>query len=135
MTIDLFPQAEKVETPRPPCFLTLAARRKLARGEDWHWCNFERVGADALLEGGVPSVYVRGKRAGLNKWEGVKLERVVVTRAELDSEMCEYESITGRCRSCAGSGLERGGWSAETGDRFRTCKRCGGSGKPQEVSL
>lgn len=130
MTADLF-AASQAETPaRPPCFMTLVARRKLGQGEDWLWCKSELIGKDVLLEGGIPPLFTRGKYAGTPNWKGVPLTKVIATRQEIDQQMVAYEAETGHCRNCAGSGQELAGWSAETGVRYRTCRRCDGSGVP-----
>lgn len=130
MTADLFAATQAESTARPPCFMTLVARRKLCQGEEWRWCKAELVGQDVLLEGGIPPLFTRGKYAGTPNWKGVPLTKVVATRAEIDQQMVTYEAETGCCRNCGGSGQESAGWSAETGVRYRTCCRCDGSGVP-----
>ncbi len=128
---DLF-GAPPAEPPSPPHFMTLAARRKLGQGEDWHWCKARRIGDtdDLLIEGGIPRLYTKGKHKGGRNWKGVPLTECVVTRADQDEEARLYEQVTGNCRGCGGGGQEWAGWHYEKGNSYRICTRCKGAGKP-----
>jgi hypothetical protein len=133
-TAELFETTAAPEPERPPCWMTLVARQKLGQGEDWHWCKAERVGKDDLLiEGGIPGVYLKGKRKGRQKWDGVPLTKCVITRAETDQAQVNYEATTGKCRECGGSGQDWERWNHETGHHYRPCKRCGATGRAPEV--
>lgn len=133
-TAELFESTASPEPERPPCWMTVVARRKLGQGEDWHWCKAEVVGEnDLLLEGGIPGVYVKGKRMGQKKWAGVPLTKCVITRAETDKAQSDYEMSTGKCCKCAGAGQEQAGWGIEAGNIYRPCKRCDATGKAPGV--
>lgn len=97
----------------------------------WEPCLYEAVGEgtrDALISGGVPRILTRGPNKGKRKWAG-KLTRVVVTGAEVDAAMTKYEAETGICAECEGTGRITAGWSATEGTKYRTCGKCGGTGK------
>jgi hypothetical protein len=129
----LFDAHEGNEPEIPPCWMTAAARKKLNQGESWHWCKAEVIGDDLLLEGGIPDVFVKGKRAGRHKWAGIALTKCVITRADTDLARSEYEEATGKCCECAGTGQRQKGWHHQTGKSFESCGRCQATGKPPEV--
>lgn len=130
MTEQLFSGAEPA---RPPCFMNEAARKKLGQDEGWRWCKAEVIGDDMLLEGAHPNIISKGKRKGQATWKGIALTKVVLTRADIDQAEADYEARTCCCRKCGGSGQEWCRWHFEEGNSYRTCTRCGGSGKPAEV--
>ncbi len=105
------------------------ARRKLHPLPDgWEICKWERMGPDAtLFSGCVPGVFASGPRKGQKKWGPITRE-CIVTDAEADAEASRFEAETGLCHSCGGDGQEWAGWSAVEGSKFRTCRRCTGSG-------
>jgi hypothetical protein len=105
--------------------LTTAGRRKLGLGEEWDSFAWRGVGKDNILKFGVPAVSKKGKR----RWPKPHVE-VVVTQAEEVAERLSYETSTGNCATCLGSGKIAGAWSREKGLSFRDCFKCGGSGKP-----
>lgn len=53
--------------------------------------------------------------------------------ADHDRWTLEWERLTGKCRQCSTKhpGQQWDGWNCNTGDRFRTCTRCNGTGKRQ----
>jgi len=105
------------------------ARRKLAPlPEGWEPWKYERVGPDAtMVTGSVPRILTRGKNKGQKRWPKPG-QAVVVTDAERDAEFARYEAETGVCGKCFGRGEESAGWHYKTGTKYRTCRRCKGSG-------
>lgn len=114
-------------------FISVVARKKLGASDEWQYFAWERVGEDALIvRGGVPIGTVsRGPRKGQPKWERPG-DRVVVTDAEERAERARYEAETGICSDCQGEKETWAGWSAEHGNRYRACRRCGATGQAPE---
>lgn len=129
--------------PSDPPFVdhlgNVAARKVGIPG--WRWYTSEVVDTggepgtcDFLLTGSVPRSLTRGPRKGQLTFKGCDLTRVVVTRAELDTELARHEAVTGRCHRCDGSG--RVVTSAHVNPdqtltkRVGACSRCGRSGRP-----
>ena len=125
----------KPEPELPPNWLNVVARKKLGQPQEWRWCKFEMIGDtyDCVVEGGVPRVLKSGERKGQPTWRDCALTKCVVTQAEHDQAKADYETETGKCNACAGSGLWLSGWSADAGNRFKPCQRCGATGKATEV--
>jgi hypothetical protein len=123
------------EPDLPPNWLNMVARKKLGQPPEWRWCKFEAIGDtdDCVVEGGIPRLLQSGKRKGQVTWRDCTLIKCVVTRAESDLAKVEYETETGKCQECAGSGLRLKGWNRDTGNHFKPCVRCGASGKALEV--
>lgn len=101
-----------------------AAARKIGI-EGWKPCIFEMVEGGMLITGGIPKD-VNGKK----KWPPVKqMDRLILTREEVDAEELRYEAETGNCHVCYGSGQQATGWNRETGVRTRECPKCNGIGR------
>lgn len=133
---DLFGAAEsKPEPATPPDWIDVVARKKLGQPQEWRWCKFEAIGDtdDCLVEGGVPRLLQKGKNKGRPTWRDSVLSKCVVTRSEMDQAKADYETETGKCNECAGSGQRYVGWSRDTGKRFRPCVRCNATGKAPGV--
>lgn len=85
-----------------------------------------------IVDGCVPyGTYSRGPRKGKPRYSHPKAtdrRTIIVTTDQVQAAASAYESC-GRCWQCKGSGKEWSGWSAETGTRQRTCRRCQGTGK------
>jgi len=95
----------------------------------WKAVNCKRAGNDSIVEGCVPEgVYRSGRRQGQPRFIGPK-SKVVVTQAELENAASEYESETGKCWDCHGTGSVLTGWRKPYGTRYATCSRCGGKGE------
>jgi hypothetical protein len=109
--------------------LSSAARRKLNKPDGWQVVRWEAIGDtdDLLIGGGVPvGIYQRGPRKGRPKF-APPFDQCVITKAELLTERLRFEADTGKCYACE-NGQEWAGWSRDDGNRFRTCRRCNGSG-------
>lgn len=101
-----------------------AAVRKIGI-EGWEPCIFERVAGGMLITGGIPKE-VKGKK----KWPPAKqMERLILTREDVDAEELRYEAKTGNCHACYGSGQQTIGWNHETGVSTRECPKCKGTGR------
>lgn len=135
-TVDMFdgkpdaaPAADAVASP--PFWYEEIARKKVGGDPDWKAAIWQACkGHDSLIEGAVPRVGLDGKP----RWIGIELDKVVVTDAELRQAKLDYETETGKCCKCAGSGKEFGGWDHITGNKYRDCVRCGATGKAPVVS-
>ena len=101
-----------------------AAWRKAGEIEGWEICIMEAVTGGMLLTGGVTHMVGNKK-----KWPSKKtMDRILLTRADVEAEESLYESETGKCYVCYGTGKETVGWSAADGVKYRECLRCYGLG-------
>lgn len=102
-----------------------AAQRKIGIAR-WEPCTFEVVAGGLLCTGGIPTTIKNGKK----KWPVAKLrEKVILTREDVTAEEIRYETETGNCHICYGSGKQTVGWNHITGVKTRECPKCGGSGR------
>lgn len=112
-------------------FAERAALRKLgsvpADFEFFHWKFIGETDA-MLFRGGVPRLLGSGKRKGKKTWEGQPFLECVVTRGEIDSERASFVSATGKCGECQGTKKTWASWDHKTGNTFRECRSCGGTG-------
>lgn len=111
-------------------------------GWRWHTSTVGVPGGKELpvgtfrVQGGIPQrFFTKGKRKGRPDWKCCTEARVVFfTREDITRVQQEWERETGKCAQCEGSGQEWAGYNVRTGDRFRKCLLCGGSGKRCEVA-
>lgn len=102
-----------------------AAWRKAGEIDGWEMCIMEAVTGGMLITGGIPHMVGNKK-----KWPAKKtMERILLTRADVEAEETRYESETGNCYVCYGTGQKTAGWSAAEGVRYRECPRCKGVGR------
>jgi hypothetical protein len=115
--------------------LNSVAKRKVSGPDEWEWCKWERIGEgnDFVVEGGVPRLLKSGPRKGEKTWKGVETQKTVVTDAEIKAEHARYEQDTGNCGDCMGSGRVFARWSADNGEDYKPCSRCGSTGKAPGV--
>lgn len=113
-----------------PNYAEAVVRKKLGvLPENWEICGWTRIDPDAtIFRGGPCRLLTRGKNKGRKRWDKVT-HTCVVTDAEETSERLRYESETGNCSTCGGTGQDWCGWSRDEGDKYRSCVRCSGSGK------
>lgn len=106
------------------------ARRKVNGPVGWEIFRWERIGSgmDFVVEGGVPRLLTRGPRKGQKTWDGDR-SKTVVAETEIAAELERYETKTGNCGDCGGTGAVFAGWSEKEGTRTRPCRRCGATGK------
>lgn len=74
-----------------------------------------------------PERFRSGERKGEWKWSKEHVS-VLVPMADTDKLANEYELATGLCKECD-AGQRWCGWGVDTGSRFRSCDRCGATGK------
>jgi hypothetical protein len=106
------------------------ARELLDMPPEWRAFRWEAKGRGVLVEGAIPlAVYKRGPRKGKPKWNPRTDESAIVVLDNMHTEwLAQWESRTGKCHACAGSGQEWAGWSLTTGVSYRPCQRCGATG-------
>lgn len=92
---------------------------------EWQWFRAEWIDENMIVTGGVPTVGKQGKK----KWNRKTAERKIIILAELEKEHADYERETGLCSNCYGNGSAISGWSKETGNRYKQCANCGGTGR------
>lgn len=134
---DLFAELDPVKENEPvktkaPDTLSIIARRKLNLPDVYTCCGWRRVDPDGLLVN-IAEEYIKqsGKNKGKRGWRG-KERTAFVTYAEEIAERVSWEKSTGKCSTCGGDGKEICGWSVESGQKYRECKRCNGSGQANE---
>lgn len=106
------------------------AARKLGVPEGWQWFRYESVGTDAtMLTGCVSSgTFTKGKRKGRPRYDGAR-RTAVVTDAEAQAERDRYQTDTGKCGDCMGTGQGFARWDHIEGASYRPCRVCNGSGQ------
>jgi hypothetical protein len=112
-------------------FLSVAAYEKLSHYDaTFKFFMSESLdGGDFLLEGAnVLGTFSKGKRAGRPRFDRRNKIRVSVSENEVAYACQRYESNTGKCFDCLGSGEQSAGWSKAHGNRYRECQRCKGEG-------
>lgn len=121
------------------------AREKQNLPADWRvfrWSCYPQVCGEPTLyyeiEGAVCHArYVKGRRLGRTNW--TKLDKttrrtVVLLVAEHEQWCREWEQRTGKCRECTGAGEVFARWHHETGNTYKPCPRCGGTGDRPELA-
>jgi len=113
----------------------LTAQRRHGVPAGWRWRkldSFNKPKGFIEMQGAVPiGEYKSGPRKGRPKWpKESECQTIWLKDSEMDEVAAEWESETGKCHKCDGSGQEFWAWSAKDGTKTRTCKRCEGSGKP-----
>lgn len=84
------------------------------------------------LTGGVAPLKSRGPGKGqpnFRKLDPATRRTVFLPIEEHRTWVKDWEKKTGLCADCQGKGQRPAGWSIETGNRFKPCSTCGGSGK------
>lgn len=120
----------------PPDFYNLFAQQQGAP-VSWQWYEIRRTGTPAqqlvLIRGAVCTATInRSQYKGQIDWkklDGSTLREYVATTNQIDAVRDGWEHQTGRCATCGGDGRECCGWSTADGRQYRTCRRCGGSGR------
>jgi hypothetical protein len=107
----------------------------------WRWFRVQTLNHQAprdqqtvLMEGGVAPKKTRGKYAGRPDWKArdKSLDRTLaLTFAELEQFQRDWETETGKCAQCYGTGRGWAGWSSAEGDRYADCRPCDATGKPR----
>lgn len=89
------------------------------------------------LTGAVAPMKTRGQgkgRPNFRKLDPATRREVYLSVEEHRTWVAEWEKKTGLCSHCQGKGKRPAGWSIETGNRFKPCGACGGSGKKVTAS-
>ncbi len=118
---------------KAPWWYEVAARQQLGVGDEWELVRLEAIGerGEALVEGSVTTRTKSGKRTWAKPYQ-----KCITTPADIDRVMVEYEAASGNCAGCGGDGLQMQKATfvpAPVTYVYRTCDRCGGTGKPQEA--
>jgi hypothetical protein len=100
--------------------------------EGWQGYRWQAAQDDCIVTGCVPAgIYLRGTRKGQPRYSHPKAKdrkQVVVSKAEMLQEAQKYETETGKCWDCKGTGQRYAGWHHIDGTRFRPCVRCSEKG-------
>jgi hypothetical protein len=101
----------------------------------WQAHSWERCGKDSIVTGDIPiGVFKSGSRKGESKFKG-KGQKVIITKDELIKVAIEYETTTGKCWDCHGTGQELVGWDKSEGSIYRSCQRCQGTGEAAKAAI
>jgi hypothetical protein len=114
-------------------FFNLTVHRIHNKPPEWQWfyLNARDMPEDFIqVQGGVPTAFYKsGPRKGRPKWGPREdYEKLWIRRADVKETEHRWESETGKCHACEGSGERMRRVSAATKE-FVTCSRCSGSGK------
>ena len=106
-----------------------AALRKIPPvPEEFKFRSWEVIATDGVLyKGGVTRKITKGPRKGRLTWGKIS-HAVVITRADEQNERSRYETETGLCSECAGTGQMWVRWNVNTGNHYMLCDKCGGKG-------
>lgn len=112
------------------------AREKVGMPQDWQVWSYEVLDHESddstmKITGAIAPIVTRGKRKGLKNWrkkDKATIRNAYIRESEHDEWLSVWESKTGNCHKCQGTGEMWAGWSAKDGTRYRTCTRCSGSG-------
>ena len=114
------------------------ARRVHCLPENWEPCllscdpEFVPPGYTRIV-GAVPiGTITRGPNKGRPKMPKER-QTVFVSDAQVRETEQLFEQNTGKCHKCEGDGNEWCGWSRESGNRYRRCSRCDGTGRPPQA--
>ena len=121
----------QVKTERiDPQLLNAIAKKKVNGRNGWKWFSWKCIGKtrDLLVKGGLPRIIASGPRKGGDNWRGVPADECVVTEGELDAAIKTYQSETGNCYQCFGSGQSFSRWHHIKGISFRACTACNATG-------
>jgi DnaJ-class molecular chaperone len=119
-----------------PPTLESHARELLGLPPDWRVYRWTVKGRGVEVEGAVCNAFItRGKWKGRTNWKKKDLNTLItitIPDALHKQWMREWESRTGLCHNCSGTGEEWAGWSAAEGTKRRPCRPCGASGLKSE---
>ena len=105
------------------------ARRKAGGGPDWKVAKMEWIGDSMLIEGGDARPIKSGPNKGRPTWRECKVfDKIILTQAEIEAEEAAYETTTGNCHQCNGTGKRLVRSSVLSGKEYGPCRRCGGTG-------
>jgi hypothetical protein len=99
-------------------WFNIIARRKLPAGDDWQWRDSESVVGGFLLTGSISK-----EKNGKTVWSK-PLQKVFISKDDIEAEHKKYTDTTGKCWNCEGTGQEVHGWSKERGIYCRPCRKC-----------
>ncbi len=115
------------------------AREILGLPPEWQAYLWEVKGIGIYIEGAVPNgVFKRGKRKGHTNWKlrDKNTEAAITIPNDRHREwLRRWETDTGKCHHCKGTGQEFAGWSVSEGVKRRDCGRCGATGDAQPDKL
>lgn len=106
--------------------------------DDWQWFKLEVIGKHpntqgVMVTGAVSHVLIeKGPRKGEPNWkhrDKATEQQVFVAHGAMDARKDRYETETGVCHRCFGSGKVVQSVSIHTGATYRTCSRCDGTGR------
>jgi len=104
------------------------ARERLGVGDDWNVCVWESLppGHRRTDTYRVTGAVKRGP-----KWPPLKeCQQVYVSPAEADAYALAWETRTGKCHECEGSGKEVASFCCRKSKAtYRPCSRCDGTGE------
>lgn len=111
-------------------FMELAAKKKLNIHQDqaMKMLSVESIAGGFLVHMCPTTTYQRGDRKGSPKYNIKQKVPVLLLDADVLEQQTKFESETGKCYVCQGSGKKWIGWSKTEGSKFVLCTRCNGTG-------
>lgn len=116
-------------------FMTAVACKKMGLDNSWEIYAWEVIDTDSedrdfLVKGGIPRLLKIGPRKGKKTFrDATSLRRAMVSSAEIEKCRLDYETETGKCHGCCGTGLMFRKWSSAGGTEYDECSRCDASGR------
>jgi hypothetical protein len=110
------------------------ARKLYNLPENWQAVSFKALGdpnKTTEIKGWVCDKYKRGPKKGKTNYHNKLSEpkTVYISCQQYDQCVIDYEKETGKCIECFGHpGQQWIGWSKDSGNKFRECPECKGSG-------
>ncbi len=148
MKADLFDSGDVCERPSVPDHIKSRPPRPERCAvetynlpQDWQVVSWEKVGMSPgrrdyqylEIKGGVYRHTVqKGKNKGdidFRKPEPGTVATVSLTPQQIEAWLEKWETETGCCKDCDGTGFRWNGWSAKSGNSYRPCKRCEQTGR------
>jgi hypothetical protein len=117
-------------------FAEAMLRRRHGLPEDFRFFKFEAVGetgedySGTMLTGVICPLVATGPRKGRPNWKAkdkTTQRKFFVPDSAVAQEEQAYESETGKCAECMGSGKQVHSVSAKAGTTYRPCRKCKGS--------
>lgn len=133
------PEPPEAVKERPPT-LDQQIIERFGFPSDWEHNRWKKHGMDRqgnykFIEffGGVYRTKItRGPRKGepnYRKPEPDTEYTVTLLKNEVEDWIAKWVSDTGYCNECWGTGYSVSGWSVQCGTRYRSCRKCSGTGQ------
>lgn len=105
-------------------WMSETAKQKFNLSENWRWGRSAAVTGGLILEGSITKLNSKGKLVYEKPYE-----KYIITSDDIKKCKSDYEIKTGNCAECEGTGQYCFGWNRETGNKYKECEKCKGTGE------